>query len=286
MPNFYVHRGDLKSALSIRASATADHALLDTAAEAISRLIDDYVGYHFYPASGTRYYTPIKGTYLSLDYPLLNVDAIQTSSNGGSTYGSTMTSNDYYLAPYNATEESPRRPWWGIEIRPTATSSGAVFPMITRGARILGTWGYYDERVTSTAVLATGVANATVTTITLTGATSLHPGQTIRIDDEQMFVEYSPTTSTGAHTSGVTVKRAQNGTPGATHASGTAIQIYTYPIVGQAAKYQAQQDYRVKDAPMGAMPAQPFGTERPTMAGGLHPFTRRMLDGFRKPVIA
>ena len=56
-------------------------------------------------------------------------------------------------------------------------------------------------------------------------------------------------------------------------------------MVDRAALYQCMQDYRAKDfMPAGISGGEPFGTQRPTMAGGLHPFVRRSLDVFRKPV--
>lgn len=284
MANWYTNRADLKTALGIPASTTGDHAHLDDAAEAISRLIDDYLGFHLYAASGVRYFTPKATSYLSLDYPLLSVDSIQTSSDGGSTYGSTMTSDSYYLEPANATEESPRRPWWEIVIRPNATSSGAVFPKnIRRGTKITGTWGYFNQTKATSAVLSTDAASGT-TTLEITNATALKVGQTILMGTEQMFVSRTPASASGSHTSTIDVLRAQNGTTNSTHSSATSIMIYEYPIVDRAALYQAEQDYRVKDAPFGMAGGEPSGGQRPMMAGGLHPFTRRSLDGFRSPV--
>lgn len=284
MANWYVNRDDLKSALTIPASTTRDHAHLDGAVEAISRLLDDYLGFHAYPSSGVRYYTPTGGTRLRLDYPLLAVDTIQHSSDGGSTYGSTMTTADYYLQPDNATEESPPRPFWEVVIRPNATSSAAGFPKgITRGTKITGTWGYFNQTANSSATLATALAVGT-TTIKINISTALHPGQTILMGSEQMFLTRTPTSATGSITSTVDVLRAQNGTVGATHSCATTIAVYTYPIIERAALYQAEQDYRGKDAPFGNVGGQPGGGQ--SISIGLHPFTRRMLDGFRKPVVA
>lgn len=281
----YVHRDLLKDALGIDATSSGDHDQLDDAAENISRLIDRRVGFSFHPASGTRFYRPRNSTRLLLDYPLLTVDSIQTSSDGGSTYGSTLSSNDYYLLPDNATLESPRQPFWGIEIRPTAT--GPVFSTAARGTRITGNWGYFDERTTSTMVLSTGMDATQEFLQIASGASGLHPGQTVRLENEQIFVLRNGLSgSDTATTSGrVAVQRGQNGTSGVAHASGVAVQTYSYPAVERAALYQAQQDYRAKDAPLGDAGASPFGPQRPVMAGGLHPFTLRIIDQFRKPVV-
>ena len=276
----YVDRDTLKSALSIPASSTDNHALLDAAIEGVSRLIDDYCGFPFAPSSGTRDYTAVDSECLYLDMPLTAVDSIRTDSSGNASYGTTCTSSDYYLAPYNATAESPARPYWEVETRPNAT---ATFPTgVRRGVRVTGTWGYYDQRADTTAVLSTGV-NATAKTLEVTGATSLHAGQMILMDSERMTVVSTPASATGAHTSGVIVQRGVNGTAGAAHTSGAAIAVYEYPIVSQAAMFQAQMDYRSRDAPMGMAGGEAFGAQRMYAAAGLHPFAKRMLDGFRKP---
>lgn len=285
MANWYVNRSLLKDALGIPASATGDHDQLDAVAEAVSRLFDDYLGFHVYPASGTRFFTPWDSQRLYLDAPLLNIDAVQTSSDGGSTFGTTVTSDAYYVAPYNATEQSPRQPWWELEIRPQTTASGAVFPLINRSTRILGTWGYYDERRNTTAAPATAI-NATQTIWDMTGASNLRAGMTIRVGAEQVFIERNALdgSATAATSGQILVRRAQNGTTGATHSNNSTISIYEYPIIERAALYQAQMDYRAKDTPLGMAGGTELGTQRMFAQGGLHPFVLRMLAPFRKPV--
>lgn len=282
MVNSYTNRDLLKAALSIPASATGAHDQLDAAIEGVCRDIDKYVGFRFYGSSGVRYYRPRQAGKLDLDYPLVGVDAIAIDADGDSTYESTLSSADYHLTPYNATEESPKQPWWGIELR---SDSSAAFPKgIARGARITGTWGYYNERDETTAKPATGITTA-ATVWDMTGASNLHPGQTIRVDDEQVFIQDNALSgSATAATSGqITVKRAVNGSVAATHSSNSTMSIYTYPVVDRAALYQAQMDYRGQDAPLGIAGEQPFGTQRLSGAG-LHPFVKRMLAAFRTPV--
>ncbi len=275
----YVNRTVLKSALGINATSTSANDRLDDAAEAVSRLFDQHVGYAFGPSSGTRDYTAKEATCLYLDRPLLAVDALRTASDG-TTFGTTMTTADYWLAPYNATVESPRRPFWGIETRASAT---AVFPTTRRSVRIVGTWGYFDERITSTATLATDITSNT-TTIQLNGATALHPGQTILMGAERMLVTQTPASASGVHTSNINVRRAMDGTTNSTHSSATSIQVYEYPVVDRLALYQAQMDYRALDAPLGMTGGMPDGGSRVNAAGGLHPFVQRRLnDSFRTP---
>ena len=281
--NAYTNRDILKNALTIPTSTTAGHDQLDAVLEGVSRLIDEYVGFPFFPSSGSRFYTAPNSHEVCLDYPLTGVDSIQTASNGGSTFGTTLASGDYYLSPYNATANSPKHPWWDIELRPNSTAS---FPAKTRRAvKVTGTWGYYDERASATNMLSTGL-DATATVMQITGASALHPGQTILIDSERMLVTRNGLSgSDTATTSGVVgIQRGVNGSVAATHASGALLGIYQYPVVERAALYQAEMDYRAKDAPLGMAGADAFGTQRVQAPGGLHPFTQRMLASFRKPV--
>ena len=288
MPNHYVGLETLKRSMQIggtsAGSATADNAVLFALNETVARLIDDYCGFHFYESSGGRFFNPDNSTRLCLGYPLLTVGSIQFSSDGGTTYGTTMTSADYYLAPYNATEESPPRPFWEIESRENATSSGTVFPKgIQRSVRITGTWGYYNKTKSTSATVATAIASDT-TTWKINNATALEVGMTLLSGAEKLFVTRTPASVSGAHTSTIDVLRAQNGTTNTTHSCASALSIYEYPIIEQAALTQAQQEYLVRHSPNGYAGGEPFGTQRPQMTGGLHPFVRRMLDPFRTPV--
>lgn len=289
MANWYVTRSQLKQALQLGGSsygsATGDHAALDSILETVSRHIDEYVGFHFYESSGTRYYTPKHGTILDLDAPLLTVGSIQTSSDAGKNYGSTMTTDDYVLAPYNATEESPPKPFWTVETRDYATSSGAVFPAgMQRGVKIAGTWGYFNKTRSTSADLTGDLASGT-TSFAVTNATALSVGMTVKLGDEKMFITRTPASASGAHTSTVDVLRAQNGTTNSTHSGSTGIVIYEYPIIEQAALTQAEQEFTIRHAPQGFSGGGDFGAQRPQVAGGLHPFVRRMLDPFRAPTV-
>lgn len=276
----------MKTALSIPASATDNHVLLDAAAESISRLIDNHLGFHVYPSSETRHYTAKHTNCLYLDAPLLSVDAIQTTSDG-SNFGTTFATDGYYLAPYNAALESPPKPYHTIEVNENTAT--AVFNTVQRGVRISGTWGHYNQYRSTSAVL-TNATTSGATTFGVTNATALSAGMTLRLENgtsiEQVFVTRTPVSATGAHTSTIDVLRGQNGTTNITPAANTTVHIYEYPIVQGAALFQAEMDYRAKDAPLGFSGGEPFGTQRVTAPGGLHPFTQRMLDPIRIVVTA
>ncbi len=287
MPSpFYTNRDMLKAALSLPATSTAEHVELDAVLEGVSREIDRHISAQFYPSSGTRYITPRRCDLLELDYPLLAVDSITLDTDGDASYESTLDATSYYTLPDNATANSPRQPFWALELRARSNAT-SVFPVgVRRGVKVTGTWGWYDERTETTAKPTTGIS-AAATVWDMAGASNLHPGQTVRVDSEQVFVVSNALSgSATAATSGqITVQRAQNGTTGATHSSLSTMSVYTYPIVERAALYQAQLDYRVQDAPLGGVAGDLSGTQI-RAPGGLHPFTRRLLDeNFRTPVV-
>lgn len=281
-PQIYCDRDILKSALSMPATSTGAHRLLDRVLKNVSRKIDRECGFQFYPSSGVRYFRPQHSTHLELDYPLLAVDSLTLDTNGNGSYESTLDSTAYYLTPDNATGESPPQPYWGIELRSDAAASAAFPVSVARGAKVTGKWGYYDEREETSAKPATAI-NPTLTVWDMTGASELHPGQTIRVDDEQVFIVSNALSgsATAASSGQIKVKRAQNGTTGATHSSLSTMSIYTYPIIEEACLSQAEMDYRAQAAPLGTAGGELGGGESLRSAGGLHPFVRNSLDQFR-----
>lgn len=287
---WYVTRDAVKNALGLPSSttgvATGPSGLtnrdLDLTIEAVSRQFEQYLGFSGHPASETRDFSPLRSDYVRLDYPLLAVDSIQTDADGNASYETTLTTSDYYLNPANATLGPMPQPFWGVEARYNST---AVFPVkIPRSVRIAGTWGFVDKRRTSSGDLATALS-ATATSIEVSNSTGFQVGQTILMGSEQMFITGTPASSSGTVTTGsITVTRAVNGTTNATHSSATGISIYEYPGIEDAALFQAMQNWRAHDAPLGFTGGEPFGTERAQLGMGLHPFTRRILDQMRKPV--
>ena len=59
------------------------------------------------------------------------------------------------------------------------------------------------------------------------------------------------------------------------------------PVVKKACLFQAALSFRAKDAPFGAVGGRDFGQEiSAPMSVGLHPFAKKMLDIYRRRVIA
>ena len=190
--------------------------------EAVSRAIDSVTLRKFYCYEATRYFDGA-GRYFKLDDDLLEVTTFKLDEDGDATYESTLAATDYILYPRN---QFPKE--W---IKPAPDGDyGGFASGILNGVEIAGVWGYGDGisatpyRDSGDDVKDAGGINATVTTITVAAATNFGIGQTIRIDSEQMYIEDLDETAKT-----LTVRRAVNGTTGATHAVNADIYIYEYP---------------------------------------------------------
>lgn len=127
--NGYASLAELKTYLSITAST--DDARLELAIEAASRAIDAECSRQFYATSATRYYQPDDPHRLTLDDDLLSVTSIAVDRSGMRDYAN-LAATDYELDP----EAAPYRTVW---IAPASTQA---FPLVRRGVRIQGAWGY------------------------------------------------------------------------------------------------------------------------------------------------
>lgn len=282
MAHWYTNRDMLKRAFGMPDSATADHAQLDAVIEAVSRSFERHTGRWFYPKLSTLYFSSEDAVCLPLPgSDLLEITALAVDASGVGTYDSSFSASDYYLKPYNARELSPPEPYWVIETKPL---SSAYFPVcIERGVRITGKWGYYDEHESVSAYPKAAV-DSTQKSIVVQNCTAVHPGQTLLVGSEQVFISEVATSSGTSGT--LSVKRGQEGTTATSYASGQALEVYRYPLIERLALYQAQQDFRAKDAPMGfSGGARDFQQQMRPGAGGLHPFVARELDHFRKRTV-
>lgn len=97
--NGYATLAEVKAALRI--TDTIDDALLDTAVESASRLVDGYAGRNFYSAgTAVRYFTPNTAIVTEID-DLISISSLEVSGNLNGTYDQTWTSADYQLEPLN-----------------------------------------------------------------------------------------------------------------------------------------------------------------------------------------
>lgn len=267
LTNSYASRSALKTRLGL--TDTNDDAVIDAVLGAVSRWIEQFTGRWFFPKVQTRYYTAVQSGRLLVD-DLLSVTSLATDADGDRTYEDTWTATDYDLDPANAANETPPEPYTEIAVTP---DGDYTFPVrVARGVKIAGSWGYYDVRVTSSATLAEAL-DISETAVDVSDGTQFGVGQTILIGTEQMQV-------TGISSNTLTVVRGANGTAAATHDTGATIQVYEYPIVGEACLLQASRIFRRQDAPFGVVGGGEIGTQ--IVLGKGDPEVRAMLLAFKR----
>lgn len=189
-----------------------DDAVIERMIESASRYIDKKTHRFFYPLYGTRYYDAPDSMRLYLDADLLEVD---TLTNGDDTE---ITSEEYILESRNA------YPKWAIKLLDTnatiweTDSENNIEGVI----EVLGWWGCHDDY--DRAWLADTTTNEVLTnsdlTITMTAVTNLQVGQIIKVEDEVMVIRSISSTNV------TVIKRGDNGTTAAAHATGKTVYIW------------------------------------------------------------
>lgn len=222
--NAYATLDTLKSDSALDIDGTGDDTRLRILLETASREVDRLCGRHFYTLAATRKYDGDGGLKLLID-DLIAIDTsgLKTDDNKDRTFETTWATTDYLLRPSNAdptTRMNPgSKPYTSVEV----DVDGGTEDVWTDGfetVQIAGQWGWWRhlKRASETAT----VSNATTTTLTASAATDVEVGHTLLLEDEQVYVTAISGTT-------YTIVRGVNGTTGAAHSAGTAIDIYEYP---------------------------------------------------------
>ena len=191
---------------------TIDDAVIERMIEASSRYIDKKTRRWFYPLYGIRYFNVPESRILYLDADLLE---LTTLTNGDDT---TISSADYLLMSRNA------YPKWAVKLLDTSDESWEVDSNSNAEGVIeaLGWWGCHDDY--ARAWLADTTTNEILTnsdlTITMTAATNLQVGQIIKVESEVMVIRSISGTAV------TVIKRGDNGTTAAAHATGQTVYIW------------------------------------------------------------
>ena len=266
--NTYSSISVLKARMNI--PDTLDDDGLLAALEMVSREIDRYCGRHFYVARKTLYCGTRDRSCLRVD-DVLSVISIKTDTNGDRTYPTTWAATDYELDPPNALTMSPPEPYTRICTTPRGQQSFICGD--PRGNQLDVDGGYYDIRETLAITLAEAL-DAAETEIDVSDGASFAAGETLLIGTEQLYI--------AAIASNIlTVARGINGTTATTHLTGATIQRYTYPVIGEACTAQAILTFKGVPQPMGEIGSSE-GFSQSLISTGLHPFTTRALETFRR----
>lgn len=236
MPNLYASLDALKERCNITRTDLDGQllAILDN----VSRQIDLWCNRQFFVSNRTWYYTYRRQPQWAFDLmveDLLSVTTLKTDVDGLRTYTQTWAAGtDYELGPVDAPQQSPPSPYWQVA---RLWNSRRVWPVTTRGVQIVGKGGYYEVLEPNVGILAEAM-DATTNALVVEDSTPFSVGQTVRIDDEQFYIS-----AVDAEQLTLGPRIGLNGTTPASHLSGAAIDIYTYPVVAESCLTQAQRRF-------------------------------------------
>ncbi len=213
--NAYVTLTEFKNILGV--TSTTDDVTTRKIIEAASRAIETYTGRNFFITNETKYFDGANPLWIP-DLLSINTSGLKTDEDGDGTYENTFATTDYHLYPLNTF------PKYRIEIN-THGDYSSFAGGVKKGVQIAGEWGYGDGTAATPYTAVTTIAEdltAGETDITVTSATNLSIGNTIKIDSEQMYI------TAYVHPL-ITVETGINGTTEATHTTGATVYAYRYP---------------------------------------------------------
>lgn len=276
MPNWYCTLPLLKMISGIDATDTRSDAILKIIIEEQSRYIDRSAGTHFYVRRAERIFTAQAADVLRLPY-FVRVVSLK-SDDGTGTFATTWATTDYLTQPNEAAYLSPPWPYDRLSV----TLNGLYgFPGGTvDGVKITADWGFYEVLESLTTLPTGGLADEAGPSTLTTTSSVYEVGQTLKIEDEQLFVSDVVPPVSPATDYTVTLERGVNGTDPAAHLAGVTVSLYTYPIIDEACRLQSHRAWRYQKAlGMGASPQD--GTPIPIR--GLDPRAEELIGMFKIP---
>ena len=211
-------------------TATTWDAQLLAALDASSREIDSHCGRVFFASTAARYFDPHSAGACMID-DCLSLSAVSTDSELDHTYdGETWAAGDWTLWPDN---QFPK-----TEIRTTPDGDYA-FARYPRYLKLTGLWGYGDGLSATpwnVSTVTVTVATTTGTAVTVSSASVLEPGMTIRAGSEDMYISAVSATT-------LTCVRGVNGSTAAAQ-SAVTVYVHAYPAqIKTACMYLAGMKY-------------------------------------------
>lgn len=264
MPNHYATVDELREVApdALRSASATYNELFYKLGRILSRWIDNHTRRTFYPETATKYFDGDGQDDLWID-DLISIDSVSYSEDDGATY-TALTSADY-IPMHGEDYNSPKS--YNL-LRVDVTGDLGTWPRGQKSVKIIGDWGFTDERDrifedTIDAVVDDPLT-AAATTLTVTdvdgadkwGITPrISHGQILQIESE--FAEVTGTdTATGSNTA--TIVRGVNGSAAAAHVKTTQIDKFMPPEpVKQALIIQAIHQFKRGQAGFGDAEAIP-----------------------------
>lgn len=262
--NLYILPGEVKADLPdmIKDGVEKYDGVLYRRCQAVSRQIDRRCKREFYPQVATKYFSvgQPRGAESALGIlwipDLISITSISFSYDNGGEY-TELAETDYILAVGEDFDKSCSYNTIILDVNGDYSS----FPRGQRSVKIVGVWGYTDDRNAcweDSGITITGDITAGATTIIVSDGSAedifgsgvaLMIGRLIRIDDEYFQI-------IGITDNAVTVLGGRNGSSQADHSSGGKIYLWRpyYSVVDAARTMivmdfiDSQQGYSIRGA--------------------------------------
>ena len=221
--NTYCTLDALKNSMEMDLLEDKYNARLMAAMSSAGRQLDGYCNRHFFPLKVTRTFSG-GGSELLLVSDLISVDSsgLKEDQQPDGTFNITWSDStpDYHLRGLNS---DPTNLWGRPYTSIRANREYGAYTAFSQGFnnyQVAGEWGWGKVvfRATETATMADG----STSTLTLSDRLHVKTGHTLLLESEQVYVE-------DIQADVATVRRGVNGTTGAAHTGGTAIDIIEHP---------------------------------------------------------
>ena len=275
---WYTSRESAKNLIGIDSSISDKDAQIDKHIIGASELIEQYTKRRFIPWTGTKTFDYQGTRQLVFGDDLLSISSI--SDDDG-----TISSSNNFLYPLDATDDN--HPYLYMEL--LYTSEWFAYDDTAQSViSITGKWGY-SERLREATTLGAHITGTSDKSFTATDGSLVAIGQTIKIDDEQMFISNISSNT-------VTVERAMNGTTAVTHGNATEIYVVepdpriktaTEALVARALhRADTAWSDRAGDPGMGFTYYRNLPTEIKMLLDGVKRIVNRPVRSFAKPTHA
>lgn len=241
--NVYAPINELKSRLAVQASEY-DNTMWQLLHVA-SRLIDRHCNRRFYVRTASKRFDVGDVSGFSVT-DLISVNQIVEDWDNDGVYETTRSRSEYLLYPLDAEPETPHGCGF-MRIRDNFKRSMRGFPIGRATVQVNARWGFRAHFINSGATVTTGgtALNPASQSVNITDDTNINAGQTILINNEQMFVRQIAARV-------LNVARGVNGTIPASHQNSSIIKVLQYPAeTTEATLLTAVDRWRRRDGFMG-----------------------------------
>ena len=237
--NLYATPKRLKRRLGI--TDTTHDATLWHLLHVASRIVDGYCSRRFYVSTESKRFDVRDRNGVHVD-DLIEVAQVVEDWDGDGIFERVRHRSEYILYPLDANPASPHGLPFHV-MRVSRRSSGRCFPPGRAAVQITGRWGYRSHYVSLGGYVSNSGAqlSAHSESIRVDDDSNLSAGQTILIDNEQMFV-----TQIGG--SLINVVRGVNGSHAVSHLDASEVKVLQFPAeVVEATLLTAVNRWRRRD---------------------------------------